>query len=105
MRTKETSARIHDAFSHLVISVHVLDQLGPAINSRHSLFIYGPPGNGKTVISQAIRNLLRGKMDIPYALAVDTEIIRLYDSLNHEALAEEVVFASLEREASSDGRW
>ncbi len=41
------------------ISQHVLDQLGPAINAGHSMFVYGPPGNGKTVISQAIRKLLR----------------------------------------------
>ena len=47
------------AFSHLVIGQRVLDQLGPAINAGHSMFVYGPPGNGKTVISQAIHNLLR----------------------------------------------
>ena len=39
-------------FSHLVLSDRVLDQLGPAVNAGHSLFIYGPPGNGKTVIAQ-----------------------------------------------------
>ena len=40
------------AFSHLVLSDRVLDQLGPAVNGGHSLFVYGPPGNGKTVIAQ-----------------------------------------------------
>ena len=53
-----TRDRVRDAFSHLVISQRVLDQLGPAINAGHSMFVYGPPGNGKTVISQAIRKLL-----------------------------------------------
>jgi predicted ATPase with chaperone activity len=45
-----TRDRVRDAFKHLVISQHVLDQLGPAINAGHSMFVYGPPGNGKTVI-------------------------------------------------------
>ena len=57
-RDRATRDRVRDAFSHLVISQHVLDQLGPAINAGHSMFVYGPPGNGKTVISQAIRKLL-----------------------------------------------
>jgi replication-associated recombination protein RarA len=41
---------VRQAFSHLVISERVMDQLGPAINAAHSMFVYGPPGNGKTVI-------------------------------------------------------
>src|SRR4051812_34180638 len=52
-----TRDRVRDAFSHLVISQRVMDQVGPAVNAGHSMFVYGPPGNGKTVISQAIHNL------------------------------------------------
>ena len=70
--------------SHLVLSDRVLDQLGPAINAAHSMFVYGPPGNGKTVISQAIRNLLGGEIAIPHALEVEGNIIRLYDPVNQE---------------------
>src|SRR5829696_5939462 len=57
-----TRDKVREAFSHLVISQQVLDQLGPAINAGHSMFVYGPPGNGKTVISQAIHNLLEGEI-------------------------------------------
>src|SRR5688572_19961373 len=39
-----TRDRVRQAFSHLVISQPVLDQLGPAINAGHSMFVYGPPG-------------------------------------------------------------
>ena len=76
------------AFSHLVISDRVLDQLGPAINAGHSMFVYGPPGNGKTVISQAIHNLLEGELFIPHALEVEGSIIRFFDPVNHEPVAE-----------------
>jgi predicted ATPase with chaperone activity len=92
-------------FSKLVLSDRVLDQLGPAIASRHSLFVYGPPGNGKTVISQAIRNLLSGELFIPHALTVEGQIIRLYDPVNHEALADPPATNSLERDDTIDRRW
>ena len=77
---------VHEAFSHLVIGERVLDQLGPAVNAGHSMFVYGPPGNGKTVISQAIRRLLRGNIAIPHALEVEGSIIRLFDPVNHEPI-------------------
>ena len=61
---------------------------GPAINGGHSMFVYGPPGNGKTVISQAIHNLLEGELYIPHALEVEGSIIRFFDPVNHEPVAE-----------------
>src|SRR4029079_5282861 len=79
-----TRENVRDAFSHLVIGQKVLDQLGPAINAGHSMFVYGPPGNGKTVISQAIRKLLHGEMAIPHAIEVEGSIIRFFDPVNHE---------------------
>ncbi len=48
------------------------------------MFVYGPPGNGKTVISQAIRKLLEGEISIPHAVEVEGSIIRFYDPVNHE---------------------
>jgi predicted ATPase with chaperone activity len=81
-----TRDRMHDAFRHLVLSQQVLDQLGPAINAGHSLFVYGPPGNGKSVIAQAIRNLLDGEIAIPHALDVEGHIVRLFDPVNHDPL-------------------
>jgi predicted ATPase with chaperone activity len=97
--------RVKAAFSHLVISDRVLDQLGPAINAGHSMFVYGPPGNGKTVISQAIRNLLDGDLAIPHALEVEGSIIRFYDPVSHEAVPEEEQTDSLDAGAQADGRW
>ena len=81
-----TRERLRSAFGHLVLGQRVLDQLGPAINAGHSLFVYGPPGNGKSVISQAIRNVLDGDIAIPHALEVEGQIVRLFDPVNHELL-------------------
>jgi predicted ATPase with chaperone activity len=100
-----TRDRVREAFSHLVLSNRVLDQLGPAINARHSMFVYGPPGNGKTVISQAIRKLLGGEIAIPSALEVEGSIVRLFDPVNHEPLAPEIADETLDSAPKHDGRW
>ena len=98
-------AQVREAFSHLVLSQRVLDQLGPAVNARHSLFVYGPPGNGKTVVSQAIGNLLYGDMWIPHALDVDGHIIQMFDPVNHEPLPPAEDNHSLETQDTHDRRW
>jgi predicted ATPase with chaperone activity len=93
------------AFSHLVLNRRVLDQLGPAIAAWHSLFIYGPPGNGKTVIAQAIRNILHGEIAIPHALSVEGQIVRLFDPVNHERVNDSADDRGLEDHHPFDHRW
>ena len=102
-----TRGRVRDAFSHLVLSERVLDQVGPAIGAAHSMFVYGPPGNGKTVIAQAIRGLLDGELAVPHALEVEGNIIRLFDPVNHESLESSTTAPtlSLSREFGHDRRW
>ena len=103
--SKATRARVRDAFAHLVISDRVLDQLGPAINAQHSMFVYGPPGNGKTVISQAIRNVLDGEIAIPHAVEVEGSIIRIFDPVIHEPLLQGQSGAQLDGGVRADARW
>ena len=79
-----TRERVRQAFDNLVLSQRVLDQLGPAVNGAHSLFVYGPPGNGKTVISQSVRNLLDGEIAVPRAIFADGHVIQVYDPVVHE---------------------
>src|SRR6185369_15339416 len=98
--------RVREAFSHLVISQRVLDQLGPAINAGHSMFVYGPPGNGKTVISQAVGRLLHGEIGIPHAIEVEGSIVRIFDPVNHEPIAsEEPEEPGLDLGLRHDARW
>jgi predicted ATPase with chaperone activity len=100
-----TRDRVREAFSHLVISHRVMDQLGPAINAGHSMFVYGPPGNGKTVISQAIQRLLDGDIHVPHALEVEGEIVRLYDPIAHQEVPAAEQSAGLDRGMDVDRRW
>jgi predicted ATPase with chaperone activity len=78
-----TAEGIRDGFSHLVYPEHFLDQLGPAINSGLSLFLYGHSGNGKTTIAEAISQMLGGAVYLPYALEVTGQIVVLYDPVYH----------------------
>jgi predicted ATPase with chaperone activity len=77
------------ASSSLVLSEAMIDKLGPAVNSGRSIFLYGAPGNGKTVIAESIGQVVLGaEMYIPYALEVGGMIIKLYDVVNHELVPE-----------------
>jgi hypothetical protein len=102
---KASRDQVRKAYSHLVLSDRVLDQVGPAINAGHSLFVYGPPGNGKTVIAQGIRNLMPGNQWIPYSLEVDGSIIQVFDPVNHEVLPLPERSAMLASAATHDQRW
>jgi hypothetical protein len=88
---------VQSALSHLVVTPRFINKVGPAVNSGRSFFLYGPPGNGKTVIAKSIVRMLKGTVYIPYTVMVDGQIIRLYDELNHR-LAED------SQEENEDGK-
>lgn len=77
---------LKQAFQNIVISERMLDKIGPAANSARSLFLYGPPGNGKTTIAEGIANLMGGFVYVPYAIEIDGQILKVYDPLNHRPL-------------------
>jgi hypothetical protein len=80
---------VRKALSHLVLSGELVNKIGPAVNSGRSLFIYGPPGNGKTVIAKSIIRMIRGDVYIPHAISIDGQIIRIYDEMNHKRMENE----------------
>jgi hypothetical protein len=77
------------AFSHVVIRPDLLRRLGPAVSSGRAIFIYGPPGNGKTTIAETIGGILPGTVYLPYSVMVRGEIITLYDQINHTTVEPE----------------
>jgi hypothetical protein len=90
VETQVNRARLHDAFSHLVLSDTVLDHLGPALSARQAVFLYGPPGNGKTTIAEASASLLGPPVFVPRALYAHGEVIRFYDPIHHVPLEREL---------------
>ena len=79
---------VQKALAHLVLPAELINRIGPAVNSGRSLFLYGPPGNGKTVIAKSIIRMLKGTVYVPYAVIVDGQIIRVFDEMNHRRIEE-----------------
>jgi len=77
---------LRSAFSDLVISDQLLDQLGPALISQNSIFIYGPTGNGKTSLAERMLRVYQDGILLPYSVEVDGQIISLYDPVVHQPL-------------------
>jgi len=78
-----TRRLLRQSLSGLILSEQVYNQVGPAVNSGSSIFIYGPPGNGKTSIARAIgKMILKESMYIPYALYIEGQVFRHYQKRN-----------------------
>lgn len=100
-----TRGLLQQAFSGLVIKETLLDQFGAAMNSTRPIFIYGPPGSGKTYIAERLVRLLTGVIAVPHAVAVNGEIIQVFDPLVHEPVALDDAPASLDLGDNGDARW
>src|SRR6202022_2398468 len=77
---------LRSAFSDLVVSDQLLDQLGPALISQNSIFVYGPTGNGKTSLAERMLRVYTDAVLLPHAVEVDGQIISLYDPVVHQKL-------------------
>jgi DNA replication protein DnaC len=80
---RPTEADLRRAFSDLLVEPHLLERIGPAINSGRGMFLFGYPGNGKTSIAERITAAFGKYIWIPRALIIDGEIIRLFDPMLH----------------------
>ncbi len=112
-----TPDSMRSSFSHLVLPDELYNAIGPAIVSGRSVFIYGPPGNGKTSIAQSIGNFMNasgGEIFVPYAFLAENSIVTVYDQSVHQLSEEnsrdrlednEATIRRLLNAGSVDPRW
>jgi hypothetical protein len=74
---------------HLILPEHLLEHLGPAVSSGRSILLYGPPGNGKSAISNGIRDALGDMIYIPQCIEYAGQVVTLYDPIVHTLVDEE----------------
>jgi len=92
-------SKVNQAFSPMIVTDRFLDRIGPAISSGRAIFLYGPPGNGKTAIAETVGQVLPGTVYIPHAVYVGGEVVSLFDPVTHEK-------AEPEKSGDQvDGRW
>ncbi|GAB4518647.1 MAG: AAA family ATPase [Anaerolineae bacterium] len=97
--------QLRGLMTNLVIADEMLTKVGPAVNSGRAIFLYGPPGNGKTTIAERVGEMILGRdMWIPYAVDVNGQVVQLYDQINH-VLSEDPPEINLGTGMVADPRW
>jgi hypothetical protein len=100
---KPRRRQLEAAFTDILVSPDLFTRLGPAINAGRGMFIYGPPGNGKTTIAQRITRCFGQTIFVPHAIVDDGQIIKLFDASCHQRVRSS--HDSILREAEFDRRW
>ncbi|GIW92037.1 MAG: hypothetical protein KatS3mg110_0078 [Pirellulaceae bacterium] len=97
-------ADLERAFQDLIISPAMLQRLGPAVVAGRGLFLFGPPGNGKTSIAKRISHVFGKTIWVPRAIQIDGEIVRVFDPHKHREVPVEWSEGLLDKQ-SIDRRW
>jgi len=84
-----TRSQLEGAMGHLVLPDELIGNLGPAVSAGRSILMYGPPGNGKSSISNGIRDALGDKIYVPRAIEYASQVITVYDPIVHSAASDE----------------
>ncbi|MBI3668068.1 MAG: hypothetical protein HY236_17855, partial [Acidobacteria bacterium] len=94
------------ACQHMVVDELNFNKIGPAVNNGKSFLIYGLPGNGKTYLAEALVNLARSYIYVPYAVEYQGSIIQMFDPVYHKRVEENGdTHSTLAFEPQYDGRW
>lgn len=99
---------IAKAFADIVVPDEFISRLGPAINSGHSILIYGPAGNGKTTVAEKVAAIFESVIYVPYCFEIDGAIVKVFDPAIHkvvEAAGDGEPARPTLRRSKNDRRW
>jgi hypothetical protein len=100
-----TRPNLAKAFESLVVPDRFVDRLGPAINSGSAILLYGPAGNGKTTVADAVGRSFGSQIYVPYCFEVDGHIIKVFDPSVHKPVEGPAARAHSMRWEVLDQRW
>jgi predicted ATPase with chaperone activity len=82
-KTRVSDQRLKEATEGIVVPDATLDLLGPAVNSGRSLFLFGGPGNGKTLLAERIARLFGEPYYVPTSVLLDDSVMLVHDPVHH----------------------
>lgn len=82
-RVRVSEQELRGVLDGVVVPDSMLGLLGPAINSGRSLFLYGHPGNGKTLLAERIARVFGERYYVPYSVLVDGSVMIVHDPVHH----------------------
>ncbi|MEZ6064721.1 MAG: hypothetical protein R3B90_03205 [Planctomycetaceae bacterium] len=77
-------------FAGIQIRDALLESLGTVLADGHSLLLFGPGGNGKTMLADALGRGLRQfspSILVPYALLAGKRLLTVFDPVIHESIS------------------
>lgn len=109
-REQVDRAMLSEGLSHLMVPKALVDRIGTALNTRQPILMYGPPGNGKSLISRAAGRCFRQSIYIPRCVEVDGQVIKIFDPAVHEEIVPEIAQSGTAggcavRHTADDPRW
>src|SRR5947207_5151696 len=78
---------IQQAMSPMVLPREAVEVAALAASSGRSLFLFGPPGNGKTTLGRLLHDVLSGDLWIPHCISIDSHIVRVFDRQVHKQVS------------------
>jgi len=95
---------ITEAVKDLVLAGDVSDAVARALFSGKTTLLYGPSGNGKSVILENFSQALDGHSYVPYAIYAYGQVIRVFDPSIHVPIDDDSD-AEPKEKSDFDGRW
>jgi hypothetical protein len=100
-----TPEALREAFAGMIVPESLVEQMGAALNSERSIYVYGPSGSGKTFLAEHLMKVLWGSICVPHAIVVDDQVIQLFDPVVHRPVGVSQAPGGLDRLQRHDARW